>query len=129
MRTYTEPLKSLIEYEECREALLKHRTPVALSGCIDTQKCHFAYTLGEGYRVRLIVTYNDLKAKEIAEDYRLYDPSVVYYPAKDVVFFQADIHGNTLVRERMQVIKRLALGEPVTIVTTINAGIDHVLPI
>ena len=129
MRTYTEPLKSLREYEECREALLKHRTPVALSGCIDTQKCHFAYTLGEGYRVRLIVTYNDLKAKEIAEDYRLYDPSVVYYPAKDVVFFQADIHGNTLVRERMQVIKRLALGEPVTIVTTINAGIDHVLPL
>lgn len=129
MRTYTEPLKTLREYEECREALLRHRTPVSLTGCIETQKCHFAHALGEDYRVRLIVTYNDLKAKEILEDYRLYDPSVLYYPPKDVIFFQADIHGNTLVRERMQVIKKLASGEPVTIVTTINGGVDHVLPL
>lgn len=129
MRTYTEPLKTLREYEECREALRRHRTPVAVTGCIETQKCHFAHALGEEYRVRLIVTYNDLKAKELVEDFRLYDPAVLYYPAKDVIFFQADIHGNTLVRERMQVIKKLAAKEPVTIVTTINGGMDHVLPL
>ena len=129
MRTYTEPLKALREYEECTEALLRKNTPVAVTGCIDSQKCHFVHALGEKYRVRLIVTYNDLKAKEICEDYRLYDPDVVYYPAKDVIFFNADIHGNTLVRERMQVIKRLSEEKPVTIVTTIDGGIDHVLPL
>ena len=129
MRTYTEPLKALREYEECTEALLKKKTPVAVTGCIDSQKCHFVHTLGENYCVRLIVTYNDLKAKEICEDYRLYDPEVVYYPAKDVIFFSADIHGNTLVRERMRVIKKLAEERPVTIVTTVDGGIDHVLPL
>jgi len=129
MRTYTEPLKALREYEECTEALLRKKTPVAVTGCIDSQKCHFVHTLGEGYKVRLIVTYNDLKAKEICEDYRLYDPDVLYYPAKDVIFFSADIHGNTLVRERMQVVKRLAEGTPVTIVTTIDGGVDHILPL
>ncbi len=129
MRTYTEPLKALREYEECAEALLRKKTPVAVTGCIDSQKCHFVHTLGENYRVRLIVTYNDLKAKEICEDYRLYDSEVVYYPAKDVIFYSADIHGNTLVRERMQVIRRLAEGQPVTVVTTIDGGIDHVLPL
>lgn len=86
MRTYTEPLKALREYEECAEALLRKKSPVAVTGCIDSQKCHFVHTLGESYRVRLIVTYNDLKAKEICEDYRLYDPEVMYYPAKDVIF-------------------------------------------
>ncbi len=129
MRTYTEPLKALREYEECTEALLRKKTPVAVTGCIDSQKCHFVQRLGENYRVRLIVTYNDLKAKEICEDYRLYDPDVLYYPAKDIIFFSADIHGNTLVRERMQVIKRLAEDAPVTIVTTIDGGVDHVLPL
>lgn len=129
MLTFTEPLKNLREYEECKEALLRHRTPVALTGCIDSQKCHFAHAIGETAKVRLIVTYNDLKAKEIVEDYRLYDPEVLYYPPKDVIFFQADIHGNSLIRERMQVIKKLAEGEPVTVVTTINGGIDRLLPL
>ena len=129
MRTYTEPLKALREYEECAEALLRKKTPVAVTGCIDSQKCHFVHTLGENYRVRLIVTYNDLKAKEICEDYRLYDPEVCYYPAKDIIFFNADIHGNTLVRERMRVIRKLSEEAPVTVVTTIDGGIDHVLPL
>ena len=129
MSTYTGPLKALREYEECMEALLRKKTPVAVTGCIDSQKCHFMHTLGEKYRVRLVVTYNDLKAKEICEDYRLYDSEVLYYPAKDVIFFSADIHGNTLVRERMRVIRRLAEEKPVTIVTTIDGGIDHVLPL
>ena len=129
MRTYTEPLKALREYEECKEALLRKKTPVAVTGCIDSQKCHFVHALGEDYRVRLIVTYNDLKAKEICADYRLYDSEVLYYPAKDVIFFSADIHGNTLVRERMQVIRKLAEEKPVTIVTTIDGGIDYVLPL
>lgn len=129
MRTYTEPLKALREYEECAEALLQNRTPVAVTGCIDSQKCHFVHTLGEKYRVRLIITYNDAKAKEICEDYRLYDSEVLRYPAKDIIFFSADIHGNTLVRERMQVIRKLAEEKPVTVVTTIDGGLDHVLPL
>ena len=129
MRTYTEPLKALREYEECAEALLRKKTPVAVTGCIDSQKCHFVHTLGENYRVRLIITYNELKAKEICEDYRLYDSEVCYYPAKDIIFFSADIHGNTLVRERMRVIRKLAEEKPVTVVTTIDGGIDHVLPL
>ena len=129
MRTYTEPLRALREYEECKEALLRKKTPVAVTGCIDSQKCHFVHALGQNYRVRLIVTYNDLKAKEICEDYRLYDPDVLYYPAKDIIFFSADIHGNTLIRERMQVIRKLAEEKPVTIVTTVDGGIDYVLPL
>lgn len=129
MRTYTEPLKALREYEECAEALLRRKTPVAVTGCTDSQKCHFVHALGENYKVRLIITYNDLKAKEICEDYRLYDTEVLFYPAKDVIFFSADIHGNTLIRERMRVIKRLVEEKPVTIVTSIDGGIDHVLPL
>ena len=52
----------------------------------------------------LIIAENDLKAKELYEDYRLYNRDVYFYPARDLIFFQADIHGNLLTRERMQVI-------------------------
>ena len=55
----------------------------------------------------LIIAENDLKAKELYEDYRMYDPNVLLYPAKDLIFFQADVHGNLLTRERMKAVAAL----------------------
>ena len=129
MKTYTEPLLELKEFQDAYEALSKGKTPVQITGCIDSQKCHLIYGLGESYRARLIVTYNEQKAKEIYEDYKLYDANVMYYPAKDVIFYSADIHGNAIVKERLAVIKRLIEKEPVTVVASLDSGIDRVLPL
>lgn len=63
---------------------------------------------------RLIVAENDLKAKAFYEDFRLYDPEVLYYPARDLIFYQADIHGNLLTRQRIQVLRALLEREEVT---------------
>ena len=61
-------------------------------------------------------------AKELYEDYRFYDKRVYYYPAKDLLFFQADIHGNLLIRQRMQVIRALLEREgEITVVTVLMA--------
>ena len=129
MRTYTEPLQELKEFQDASAALRKGQTPVQITGCIDSQKCHLIYGLSETYRTRLIITYNEQKAKEIYEDYKLYDATVMYYPAKDVIFYSADIHGNAIVKERLAVMKRLLEKEPVTVVTSLDAGIDRVLPL
>ena len=58
---------------------------VTISGCIDAQKPHMIYTLGRTRSRRLIVTFHEQKAKELYDDYRFFDPSVVYYPAKAVL--------------------------------------------
>lgn len=79
------------------------------------------YGLGDGFRIKTIVTYSDLKAREIFEEYKFYDRNVMLYPAKDLIFFQADIHGNQLVKERVRVLRRLMEKKPVTIVTTYAA--------
>lgn len=78
--------------------------------------------------VRLIVTYNEIRAKEIVEDYQLYDRNVMYYPAKDLIFYSADVHGQALVKERLKVIQALTGDSPLTIVTTIDAGMDACVP-
>ena len=79
------------------------------------------FGLGDGFRIKVIVTYSDLKAKELYEEYKFYDRNVMLYPAKDLIFFQADIHGNQLVKERVKVLRRLMERKPVTIVTTYSA--------
>lgn len=121
MRALLAPLSELGEYEEIRELLAKDKCSAALSGCADSQKLHMIYGLGEGFRRKLIITFNDLRAKELYEDYQFYDRNVMLYPAKDLIFFQADIHGNQLTKERIKVFRRMAEDVPLTVITTFDA--------
>ncbi|MBQ4536632.1 MAG: transcription-repair coupling factor [Lachnospiraceae bacterium] len=119
MQALLAPLKELAEYSQMRE-LLKTE-PVSLTGCVDSQKLHILYGLSDGLKYKVIVTYSDLRAKEIYEEYKFYDRNVMLYPAKDLIFFQADIHGNQLTKERIRTMRRVLEGKPVTIVTTYAA--------
>ena len=121
MQALLAPLRDLAEYDQVREDIRKGRTPVALSGCVDSQKLHMIYGLSDGLRYKVIVTYSDLKARELYEEYRFYDRNAQLYPAKDLIFFQADIHGNQLTRERVRVLRRIAEGRPLTLITTFAA--------
>ncbi len=121
MQALLSPLRELAEFDGLKESLRKGKGCVALTGCVDSQKLHMIYGLSDGVKVKAIVTYSDLKAREIYEEYRFYDRNVMLYPAKDLIFFQADIHGNQLVRERVRTMRRLLERKPLTIVTTFAA--------
>ena len=130
METLKAPLRELGEFEEIQEKL-KRRRPVCLglSGCVDSQKLHMVFGLGDGFRYRLIITYSDKRMREICEDYKFYDKNVCMYPAKDLIFFQADIHGNQLVAERWKVLRRLLEKEQTTIVTTLDSLMEPQVPL
>lgn len=121
MQALLAPLKELAEFEQIKEDLQKKGAAVSISGCVDSQKLHMIYGLSEGFKYKVIVTYSDLKAKEIYEEYKFYDRNVMFYPAKDIIFFQADIHGNQLTKERIKCFRRLMEHKPITIVTTFAA--------
>ncbi len=121
MQALLAPLKELADYEQMRETLREGNGSIALTGCVDSQKLHMIYGLSDGLKYKIIVTYNDLKAKEMYEEYKFYDRNVMLYPAKDLIFFQADIHGNQLVKERIRTLRRLMERKPVTIITTYAA--------
>ena len=129
MRALLAPLEELGEYEEIKKMLVSKQACVALSGCVDSQKLHMVYGIGDGFRNKIIVTFNDLRAKELYEDYKFYDRNVMLYPAKDLIFFQADIHGNQLVTERWKVLRRLLEGAPLTIVTTLDSLMEPRIPL
>ncbi len=111
------PLQELAEYSKMKELLEKKKEVLFLGGCVDSQKLHMIAGLGDRFRTKLILTFSDLRARQIAEDYRFYDRNTYVYPGKDLIFYQADIQGNRLVRERIQALKRVSQELPVTIVT------------
>ena len=80
-----------------RTALRKKMIAVCDSG-EDGKKAaaEYAKLLENAPFATLIITYSDLRAKELYENYRFFDREVLYFPAKDLIFFQADIHSNLL---------------------------------
>ncbi len=129
MNTLLAPLKELGEYEEIVKVLAGKSGKTSISGCVDSQKLHMVFGTDKEYDVKLIVTYSDIKARELLEDCRLYCRESYFYPAKDLIFYQADVHGNQLVKERIEVQRRILEGNPVTIVTTFAALMAHQLPL
>ena len=124
MKTFLQPLQNLAEMEELQKLAGKNRGVIAVSGCMESQKAHLMYGLSGLFPCHLILSEDERSAKQIYEDYRFYDRDVLYYPARDLLFFQADIHGNLIIRQRMQVIKALLTREEVTVVTSVDDCMD-----
>ena len=123
------PLGELAEYSQMKELLVRKKDKLSLTGCVDSQKVHMMAGLGDRFKHKVILTFSDLRAREIAEDFLFYDRNVMIYPGKDLIFYQADIHGNQLVKERINVLKRMMEGKPVTVVTTFSALMSPMMPI
>ena len=67
-----------------------------------------------------------MKAKQLLEEYRFFDPDTVYYPAKDLLFYQSDIRGNALTRQRMEAVRAVLERPEVTVITTIDALMNRI---
>lgn len=128
-RAMMEPMDSMQELSVIREQLNKAKKPVHISGSLDSGQVHLANVIGQGYRYRVFITFTEQKAKEICEDMKFYCRNTFYYPAKDFIFFSADIHGNLMMSQRLEVIKAILSGEEVCIVTTIDGLVDKLIPI
>ena len=128
MNTFYEPLTELETFVQIKEKLKKEERLTLVTGCVESQKTHLIYGLGHDWPVKLILTYNELKAKEIYEEYRTLDEEVFYYPAKDFLFFHADIQGNELLRQRIKALSRLLETSKGTIITTLDGCMDPLLP-
>ncbi|MEY8354319.1 transcription-repair coupling factor [Lachnospiraceae bacterium 54-53] len=126
---FEKPLMELKDFEDLSKDLSKKAGPVAASGCMDSQKVHLMYEAAKNAGSRLVVTYDDTRAREIYEDLRFFDPNVWLYPARDLLFFNADIHGNLLTKQRMTVIRHLMEESSGWVVTTFDGLMDHLLPI
>ena len=124
MKAFLTPLQGLAEFEQIKEKSKTNKGILQVSGCMESQKSHLMYGLSGIAPYRLILAEDERRAREIYEEYRFYDRKVYSYPAKDLLFFQADIHGNLLIRQRMKVIKALLEEKELTVVTSIDGCMD-----
>ena len=129
MKTLTNIITEYPGFKGLRDDFNKKDSTVSVFGLTDSAKTLFAAALGENSKNRIIVTHSDLRVKDIARDYRLFSKDIYTYPAKDLMFYQADIRSNELTRERIKCIKQILSGKPFTLITTFDALMAHQTPL
>lgn len=128
MQALLKPLLELAEYEDIVKKKKEAPGVLMLTGCVNSQKTHMMYALSDGCCYKVIACSSEAKAKQIYEEYRFLDAAISFYPAKDLLFYQADIRSKELVSQRMQVIQAVLKGEPITVVASFDAFMDALLP-
>ena len=126
---FANPLDEMIEFQDLRTDLVRGQGPLLVTGCLDSQKVHMMSELSEVTSWKLVVTYDDSRAREICDDFRGLGMDVVFYPARDLLFYTSDIHGNLLTKQRIQVMRRIIEDSDGLVVTTIDALMEHLLPL
>lgn len=128
MKAFVSPLRELAEYEGLERLCKTEYGIFQLAGCVTSQKTHMMYALGENFDKRLIIAAGELKAKQIYEEYRALTEGVYYYPAKDLLFYQADLRSKELTKQRMEVFRALCEEKRVTVITSFDGLMDALLP-
>lgn len=129
MKTILEPLKQLRVYEDAWEYRKKNPSAVIeICGGTDMQKLHTIAGMSESVSNKLIVTYSEQRAREIVECYRFFEENTCFFPAKDILFYQSDIRGTALMKERMEAYEVLLEEKSGCIVTTFDALSNRLLP-
>lgn len=136
MKSIINPLNDLETFNDIINKIKLNISPIYVSGTADSQKSHLIYSVYSELskkineeNIKIIITYNEMKAKSIVDDMKFFEggENVFLYPSKDVIFYNADVHSNDIIKERIKVIGKILEGNKITIVSSIEALLDPLI--
>lgn len=128
LNAFSAPFDSLNEFQKLKELQKTKPFHLQIAGCIDSGLVHMMSLSSDDFKHKIILTFSEQKARELYDDMRFFENNVFYYPAKDFIFYNADIHSKAILTERIKAIKALISGENITIITTIDGLMDKLPP-
>ncbi len=129
MQAFVSPLTELAEFETIYKRRREQPGLIQVTGCVTSQKSHMMQALSDGFSRKIIAVSSEAKAKQIYEEYRFVENHVYLYSAKDLLFYQADLRGKYLIKQRMEVYQAMMEQRDVTVVATFDAFMDALLPL
>ena len=129
MQAFVAPLLELAEYESIQKKRKEKKGILQIAGCVTSQKTHMMHAMSDGFRNKIIAVSSETKAKQIYEEYRFLSQNVYLYPAKDLLFYQADLRGKYLIKQRMEVFQALMEQQDTVVVATFDGFMDALPPL
>ena len=126
MSTFRNPLPGLEGYGEIEKDAARGAGPLLVTGLSDSAKAHFIAELAKADRPwKLVVTHDEAAARSLCDDLKSFAENVWLYPARDLLFYTADIRGFEVSRDRISVWRHMAEDAEGIVVTTVDALMDR----
>lgn len=123
MKALVKVLPKMKKFEEYIEDVKKANFPISLAGLSDSQKVHFIYaTKFYTEKPVVVLTYNDIELKKIANDMQFFeDDNVTIFPKREIVYYDIDTMNKDTSMQRLEVYAKLYNSDSGIILTTIEA--------
>lgn len=125
----SKPLYELNTFNNLIENL-KDNTTVLANGISEGQRSHLINSILENKNKNgLVITNDEISAKRIFNNLQYFlGEEVVFYPSKDIIFYNADVKSMDIVKERFKAINKLVNNEKITVILSIEALFDRLTP-
>ncbi|MBO6132812.1 MAG: transcription-repair coupling factor [Lachnospiraceae bacterium] len=120
IKTILDPIKELSSVSEANRLLSQFKS-VEMDGCIDAAKPGIITCLAEESRHKIVIAADEIRARDLKESLSYVYGGAVYYPPRDMIFYQSDLSGNQLNIERINAISSILNGSASVIITTFDA--------
>ena len=125
MSIWHDQLAELAEIRAIASDRKKEPGTVMISGLCDGAKAHIISCFEENLKPwKLVITYSEDRAKELADDCGCFLENVFLYPARDLLFFGANIQSDLISARRIDVWKHMLDDSSGCVVTTADALLD-----
>ncbi|WP_160670482.1 transcription-repair coupling factor [Clostridium sp. C8-1-8] len=103
-----EPLTINPNFQKVKSNIDKDKYPFSISGVSESGKGYLINGIFENNdRSIVVITHNDVEAKNLYEDLSLYTTDVYYFPSKEIVFYNIDAVSGDLRWARLKVLKEI----------------------
>ena len=127
MSLFLSPLKKLKGYKDI-ENDIRSKNIIHITDLIDAAKAYLITEVCKEKSWRLLITYDEERAARFYEDISCFYENVYLYPAKDLLFFSADIRGSLITEKRIEIYKKISTEDEGIIICSIDALMDKMLP-
>ena len=124
------PLQNSKEYKDIINCIEKNKGSLLINGLLPVQKPHISYSIFKDLSKQMVfIASNDLEAKKIYEDLSFYmKDKVEYLSSQDIYFYHLDAKDRNEEAKKLKVLLKLAKGEKVILVTTVEAILKKYIP-
>ncbi|EOD00344.1 transcription-repair coupling factor [Caldisalinibacter kiritimatiensis] len=122
-------IKNLSSYKNLLENIEKKNSPIGIHGLSEENIAHITYGLNQHLKKQiLIITYDELRAKKLVEDLKLFvRDNVEFFPSRQLLFYSVDAYSHEILNQRLNVLDRLNNNEDIIIVTSIEAVLNKIM--
>ncbi len=122
MNTIIGELGKSPKFVDLHKAIENKTSPIEISGLTDVGEASLVAGINEySKRPIMVITYNEIQARKLAEDIKYFTDKVVVLPKKEILTYDYVAESKDLPYERIEILNKIYENKNIIIVTTIEA--------